>query len=82
MIIAELELQKGEKATSKNVYNIIKNNYYNDANIADVLLNEYDLSVYSDTPIICTIKLPPVEQLDMIARGISKKNKKITSFPH
>lgn len=76
IIISELGLPKGTRLTSKVVYNVIKNNYYNNEKIEDVLLNEYSLSVYCDTPIICTVKLSSVEQLDIIAKNRSKQNKK------
>lgn len=71
LIISELSdwglFQDGERLSTQTAYRL-KKRYYDDY--------AYDVTIYADDPIICTIKLPPAEILDMLAVGISDaKNK-------
>lgn len=79
LIISELkelgQFNEGDRLSSTVAYKLC-NFYYDDENIENVLLNEYAVSLYCDSPVICTIKLPPVEVLDMLAESISDKKKK------
>lgn len=70
---------KGERFTSEVAYRL-KKRYYNDENIEEILRIEYDVFVYCETPIICTVKLPPVEMLDVVAEGYSDENNKSVSW--
>jgi len=92
LIIAELESDKndygneqeilytkGERFTSEVAYRL-KKRYYDNENIEEVLEMEYNVSLYCETPIICTIKLPPVEILDTIAENYSYENGKSISW--
>lgn len=92
LIIAELESDKddcgneqeilytkGERFTSKVAYRL-KKRYYDNENIYEVLSIEYDVSVYCNTPIICTIKLPPDKVLATIAESYSSEHDKSISW--
>lgn len=79
LIISELremgQFNEGDRLSSAIAYKLC-DFYYDDENIENVLLNEYSVSLYCNNPIICTIKLPPVEVLDMLAESISNEKKK------
>ena len=61
-----------ERLTARKAYEITKC-FYDADNIDEVLLNEYKVSVCAVKPIICTIKLPPIEILDRLAKGFSNE---------
>lgn len=78
--LTEYELYtSGEHLTTEVAFRIT-DSYYNSDEIEYFLYNNnYDVTIYSQSPIICTIKLPPVEVLDMLAISISdEKNKSCT----
>lgn len=77
----ELEIlyTKGDRLTSRVVYRLTER-YYDVKKIEEILMYEYKTSLFCETPIICTIKLPPVEILDTLAKCYSKKNKKSISW--
>lgn len=79
IIIAELSnwnlFQKGERLSTQTAYRL-KSCYYDDEVIEETLQNAYNISLYADDPLICIIKLPPVEVLDMLAVGIGEEKDK------
>lgn len=64
-----------EKLTSKVAYRILES-FYDETDVEDLLEAEYNVSIYNGPTIVCTINLPPIDILDPIAVGFSKKEKK------
>ena len=75
----EILYTKGERFTSEVAYRL-KKHYYDNENIEDVLRIEYNVSLYCETPVICTVKLPPIEILDTVAEIYSDENNKSVSW--
>lgn len=76
IILAELAAsglyEQGERFDTSVFYRL-KDLYYDDELIEEVVRYEYEVSCYADAMIVCTIKLPPTEIMDGIISGISKK---------
>lgn len=82
ILIAELKaenlLENGENITTEIAHRITKL-FYDDSNMDELLHHEYDITLYRENPIVCTIKLPSVEILDILAEGYGiERNKSIT----
>lgn len=79
LIISELTeyglYSAGERFTSSVAYRL-KQIYYGDNIIEEALSHEYEISCYTGDIIICTIKLPPTEIMQMLTKGISDKKGK------
>ena len=79
IIISELtafgKYNRGERFDVSVLYRL-KDIYYNNELIEEVVRNEYEVSCYTDTLIICTIKLPPTEIMTGIFSGISEKKER------
>ena len=85
ILISELtengEYSHGERLTTSVAYRITKvYKCYDSDDIESVLYhNRYNVSIYSDSVIICTIRLPSEEVLDILAESIGEaKNKSVT----
>lgn len=79
IVISELDAfgkyEWGERFDTSVLYRL-RDIYYNDELIEEVVRNEYEVSCYTDTLIICTIKLPPSEVMTGIFSGISEKKER------
>lgn len=85
ILISELtengEYSQGERLTTAVAYRITKNYTCYDSDDIESLLyhNRYNVSMYSGSVIICTIKLPSEEVLDILAESIGEaKNESVT----
>ena len=55
--------------------------YYQSDTIEDIIhSNNYKVSLYSNSVIVCTLKLPPTEILNSLAEAISKEKQKSISW--
>lgn len=81
IIISELKehglFKDTDKLTSETVCRLTEL-YYDDENVEEAFQHEYQVFIYSDNPIIFTIRLPHAELLNHLAEGIStEKNKSL-----
>lgn len=74
LIIADLteysKYNQGERFTSEVMYRL-KELYYRDDDIDSILQHKYAINCYTEDVIICTVKLPSTEVMQMLTEGIS-----------
>lgn len=79
MIISELTdhgcFHEGEELTSEVLYRL-KQLYYDDDLITDVIKNEYEVTRYNGNIIVCILKLPPEKILTKFIASVGVNRKK------